>query len=266
MSQVRKTPIYGNCQVYGPDGKLMFRCLKKRADWYLSRKLAVILKENPLSIKLTFTPKGKGESMEILKLERKNQCVICGTKDLNILTKHHLVPFVYRQYFPNKNKAHSSLFVLPICRECHYDYENKFANQLKKELSEIYSAPFNNNVNVEKNRVLGVIRSFKKFKDKIPKDRQQYLIEQVKQDLTDMGIYNDEDLTNISILENIELKLDESPKSQVIYSHGKTVVEQIKDIGEFEKMWAKHFVDNMKPKYMPKYFLTALNNSASRPN
>jgi len=138
----------------------MFRCLEKRANWYLKRNLATVISNDPLSIKLTFTPKGKGESMDVLKLERKNKCVVCGTEDLDVLTKHHLVPFVYRQHFPEKRKAHSSLFVVPICRDCHYQYENEHADLLKKVLSEAYSAPFNGNFEIEKNKAIGVIRCF----------------------------------------------------------------------------------------------------------
>jgi len=263
MSQARKTPIYGNCQVYGPDGKLMFRCLKKRANWYLSRNLAVITNEDPFSIKLTFTPKGKGESMDVLKLERKNQCVVCGTEELDILTKHHLVPFVYRQHFPTKSKNHSSLFIVPICRDCHYWYENNYARYLKEALAEAYSAPFNGHYDVEKNKALGVIKCLKQYSDRIPKDRLKFLRDELKQNLIDFGLYNDEDLTDFSALDEIKLKLDAESKEKVTYSHGKTVVSRIEDLNEFEQMWSKHFIDSMKPKHMPDYFFTALKNLVS---
>lgn len=262
MSQMRTTKIYGNCQVFGPDGKLMFRCLEKRANWYLKRNLAVVINEDPLSIKLNFTPKGSGESVDVLKLERKNLCVVCGIEDLEVLTKHHLVPFVYRQHFPSERKAHSSLFVVPICSDCHYVYENEHANQLKKVLSEAYSAPFNGNFDIERNKTMGIIRCLTSFADKIPQDRQEFLRDKLKQDLSDFGIPTDEDLTNFDVLYNINEQLKKESKKKVTYSHGKTVVERVKDLDEFERMWARHFIDNMSPEYMPEYFLKALYSSA----
>ena len=159
MGQERKGPIYGNSQVFSPDGELMFRCLEKRAKWYLERDLATIINDNPLSIKLNFIPKGKGESIDILKTERKNKCVVCGIEDLNILTRHHLVPFIYRQHFPDIRKKHSCVFVVPVCVDCHYKYENDYAILLKKELANSYSASLNPVQDTKRTKSLGIVKS-----------------------------------------------------------------------------------------------------------
>lgn len=262
MSQLRKTLIYGNCQVYSPDGELMFRCLEKRANWYLARNLATIINKEPLSIQLKFIPKGKGETLDILKMERKNKCVVCGIEDLNLLTKHHLVPFVYRQHFPEKRKKHSSLFVVPICRDCHLKYENEYAYQLKKVLAEAYAAPINGTFDVERNKAMGIIKCLRNFKDTIPQDRKDFLRDKLKQNLIDFGIYENDDLSDISSLNIVEERLEKESKEQVVHCHGKTVVDRVKDLDEFEKMWSKHFVDSMKPQYMPEYLLKTLCNFA----
>ena len=89
----RTTKLYGNCKVYSPDNQLMFRCLEKKIKWYLDRGLAELIEESPLSIRLKFEPKGKGERIDKLKVERNNICVVCGVTDLSILTKHHIVPY-----------------------------------------------------------------------------------------------------------------------------------------------------------------------------
>ena len=266
MSQLRKTLIYGNCQVFSPTGELMFRCLEKRANWYLKRNLATIISQDPLCIKLNFTPKGKGETLDILKMERKNKCVVCGLEDLNLLTIHHLVPFVYRQHFPGKRKQHSSLFVVPICRDCHLDYENNHAFQLKKILAEAYSAPFNGTFDIEKSKTIGMISCLTKYSDRIPEDRKEFLRNKLKQNLIDLGIYENDNLSDVVILDIVKERLEKESKDQIDNSHGKTVVDRIKDFDEFEKMWAKHFVDNMKPKFMPEYLLSTLCNFVAQPS
>lgn len=43
-----------------PDGELLCHCDEKKADWYVSRELATIVKQNPLTIKLNFEPNGRG--------------------------------------------------------------------------------------------------------------------------------------------------------------------------------------------------------------
>lgn len=258
MSQIRKTPIYGNCQVHSPTGELMFRCLEKRAKWYLDRNLATTIGNDPLSIKLNFVPKGKGEAIDVLKMERKNKCVVCGTENIDVLTKHHLVPFVYRQHFPNNRKQHSSLFVVPICRDCHFKYENEFANQLKSVLAEAYSAPINGDFDNDRDKTIKIIRCLKQFNDRIPQDRRDFLKEKLKQNLNDLGINGNLDFSLEENLDLVKEQLEQESKEQANQSHGKTVVDRILNFDEFEKMWAKHFVDSMKPEHMPEYLLKTL--------
>lgn len=251
MITIRKTLIYGNCQVFGPTGKLMFRCLEKRAKWYLDRKLATIMSDDPMSIKLTFTPKGGGEKTELLKIKRQNKCVVCGTEELCNLTKHHLVPFVYRQHFSPERKEHNSLFVVPICRSCHNIYENKFASKLKTTLVELYSAPFNGDFDKTKRRIIGIIRCLKEFGDKIPQDRKNLLLLKLEQKARAIGISVGNPLLENEIDEMLQQAVD--GKEDEDNCHGKIVVDKISNLDDFEKMWAKNFIDSMTPKFMPEY-------------
>jgi len=262
MSSKRTTLIYGNCMVFSPDNKLMFRCLEKRAKWYLSRNLAVIIGENPLSIRLTFIPKGTGESMDVLKMERYNKCVVCGIEDLVCLTRHHLVPFAYRQFFPNSRKRHSSLFVIPICRDCHMTYENKYAYPLKKVLAEAYNAPFNSSDNIDKSRAISIINCFLQYSDQVPTDRQIILKGRLSTYLESIGRNSHLDFSDKVALEALKNEIKKETKIKDEDNHGKIVVANLTDLDQFEKMWGKHFIDNMKPKYMPEYILKTLNNLA----
>jgi hypothetical protein len=139
MSLLRKKLIYENCKVFSPDGILMFRCEEKRIHWYLSRNLAELIDSRPLSIKLKFIPKGLGANREMLKVERKNLCVICGCEDLSALTKHHIVPQAFRKNFPKEKKENNSILIVPLCRQCHSNYEKLHALSFKQEICKKYN-------------------------------------------------------------------------------------------------------------------------------
>jgi hypothetical protein len=139
MQGTRNKIIYGNCRVHHPDGSLMFLCIEKRARWYLNRDLAKILSEDPLSIQLTFEPNGRGaadhdeKEMSYHLGVKSNSCVVCGSDDLETLTRHHVVPYEYRKFFPESIKGRSSHDIVPICRKDHDEYENSYATKLKRE-------------------------------------------------------------------------------------------------------------------------------------
>jgi len=132
----RKNIIYGNCKVFSPQDELMFLCLEKKAKWYLDRGLAIIVKEDPLEIKLTFQPNGKGHTFNsaYYLAKKENKCVVCGETDIKELTKHHVVPSEYVKHFPLEVKSRSSHDIVAICQKCHYDYENNHAQKLKMML------------------------------------------------------------------------------------------------------------------------------------
>ena len=74
--------IYGNCCVLSPEGILMFRCNTKKVNWYLNRGLASIVSDDPLTIKLNFTPNGLGNHNKGYGLSKMhNKCVNCGIED-----------------------------------------------------------------------------------------------------------------------------------------------------------------------------------------
>jgi len=253
MNNKRTNLIYGNCKVFSPDGHLMFRCLEKRANWYLSRNLAIILEDNPLSIQLNFTPKGNGESVESLKGERHNRCVVCGNEDLDKLTKHHLVPFSYRQFFPDERKRHSSLFVVPICKDCHINYESNYADILKKDLAIIYNAPFNKIIDGTMQKIINIINCLLQPKNKIPANRIIMLKDNLYQHLKSINKDENFEPSDIAYLNFIKDELKLMMKMNKNDSHGKIVVNQLNDIKSFENMWGNHFIKSMNPKYMPDY-------------
>tara|TARA_R110000824_G_scaffold218435_1_gene405030 strand:- start:5020 stop:5802 length:783 start_codon:yes stop_codon:yes gene_type:complete len=240
--------IYGNCQVLSPDGELMFRCLRKRADWYLKRNLAEVIEEDPLTIKLNFEPKGKGENHDLLLIPRKNLCVVCGTEDLNVLTRHHIVPYEYRKYFPEKEKSNNSAFIVPICRKCHDEYE-EIANKHKKKIAIRFDAPLNGDKRNIKIKATAALNTILNYGEKLPAERMSIMrqrvidfIEKSDQEINNIDINDDESLAGLFEYLKAEKENEE-------FRHGKMVVKQLDSYGEFSKEWVDHFFETMKPSH-----------------
>src|ERR1019366_3685075 len=129
--------LYGNCRVLDPDGVVMFHCSRKRLNWYLSRDLADEV--DPATIRLCFQPNGTGhQGDEYYLTQKENKCVVCGSGDN--LTRHHVVPLLYRRHFPHMVKSHSYHDVLLLCGKCHDVYEQR-ADEKKVEIARQYNAP-----------------------------------------------------------------------------------------------------------------------------
>ncbi|OWR40731.1 3-5 exonuclease [Danaus plexippus plexippus] len=96
----RSRPLYHNCFMEAPDGEVLCTCDTKKAKWYLDNKLATLIKDDPLTIRLAFEPAGRsvGEVGRYYTLVKENKCVVCGAMDSYI--RKNVVPREYRKYFP----------------------------------------------------------------------------------------------------------------------------------------------------------------------
>jgi len=59
------------------------------------------------------------------------------------LTRHHVIPREYRQWFPAHMKRHNSHDIVLMCLPCHNKYELTAAAQFKRELEKLYCSPNN---------------------------------------------------------------------------------------------------------------------------
>jgi hypothetical protein len=271
----RKNEIYGNCRVYSPGGNLMFLCVDKKIDWYLSRvdektkePLAFEIKHNnpflnflmnvfgitPRSrkIKFNFEPKEEGNKGDRYSLsKKKNKCVVTGSKVLESLTTHHITPYCYRKYFPEEYKSANSHDVVPIRSNEHYDYE-RVADELKLKLAKKYKAPLEGSSTINHTLFYAIksAHAIKSHGDKIPKDNLEMHKEKIR-------AYTGKKNVTQKIIENlIQIRYDEAKKMK---PHGEIVVEKLMLEGpdamqKFVEMWRQHFIDTMKPKYMPKHW------------
>ena len=229
-----KTANYEGCVMLSPEGVMMCRCARKRAEWYVVRDLSEVIAEDPYTIKLTFTPGGLGKSHDEFYLQvRENICAVCGESDN--LTRHHCVPYCFRRHFPTNIKESSAHDVLPLCWPCHMAYE-KTAHELKST----FVVRRCNQEMKDRLRVFKAARTLISYEDVIPEERRELL----RSWIVEAHGYCDRDLL-LSIV---------SDRPEYDDVDWKATVDNIEDIGEFIVMWRKHFVKMMKPRFMPQYW------------
>jgi len=250
-NSIRKNQIYGNWLVLHPDGFEMFRCTFKKAGWYLKRELAEIVKDYPPVIKLLFKPNGPGWRDDSFSLHQKvNECVVCGTREISKLTRHHIVPSMYKKFFPQEFKIASSHDVVSICREHHNDYEIIHALKLKEEIAKQYGIPLNSDCSSGLSKAIKLSKAYM-FNDNIPKSRKEDLIIEISLALDREEFIDMEEVEELSRTDFEEFNNENR--------HGKLVVEKLEDFQEFVEMWRRNFFETMCPKFMPELW------SISRP-
>ena len=238
--------IYGNYKVLSPENQVMFRCNKKRYNWYLQRGLAEEIGDK--TIRLTFTPNGGGYAKNsFYTQDRENRCVICGTRES--LTRHHVVPHCYRKHFPEDLKRNNFHDILPVCLDCHEEYESNYSLQMRKRLEKKYDAPLQGRGYTEADddylhaiRLAGCLID---YGDRIPEKRQEEMREIIR---GATGKEVDEPL----LIELANDKVKKLSRSEHFCSHGELVMDQVEDIQSFVEEWRLDFLENMEPKYLPK--------------
>lgn len=224
----------------------MFRTSSRRAMWYVNRDLATIEAEVPhLVIKLTFKPRGRG-SHSFYCQKKENICVVCG--GTNELSKHHVVPYCFRRYFPNNYKSSLSFDVMPLCEQCHNKYE-RIANLKKKVLEKVYNAEGYKSVCIMA-RHASSYRNLLNNDIPLPESRRKCISERLlacKQFLLERGFVLDES--------NVLSKTEPDGRKNSIdcnYRMGEIIVSQIENYDVFIKEWRQHFLETMKPQFLPK--------------
>lgn len=238
----RKAAIYGNYTITGPDNQPMFRCDKKRFEWYRGRDLIDVTEE--FTGRLKFLPKGMGvKEKPHLLVARENICAVCGLEEPLLLTRHHVVPRMYRKAFPSAYKDHNHYDILPMCRECHNEYEF-YADIFKVELCIQYGVRTSASPTDEAKRKFDACKAastLQNFGHLIPDERKTSLLYRIALHLQRTPTKDD-----IEHLASLSLKKQLTDQEQ-----GKLVVERLTDIDAFVKQWRAHFVEKMQPKFLP---------------
>lgn len=259
-----------NWAVYHPNGTHMFTCGERKATWYLDKGLAKITSEG--KIMLTFTPKGGGfDSGEIFgKTEREVICVVSGTDEG--LQRHHIVPYCYRTYFPEEYKAKNHHDVVLINHELHSEYEQQ-ANVYKDKIADIYGVKTITEFNIEYTHnlrdigrdgaiITNSIKSILNTYGRLPHEDKSKKLELISK-ISNIPIEVVNEWNYIQLYKFYTLVADQSfnavdefkKNHRIYYDHGYHVVKQLdtqKKMTKFIKLWRKHFINTMNPKFMPK--------------
>ncbi|ESO93138.1 hypothetical protein LOTGIDRAFT_119943, partial [Lottia gigantea] len=249
----RQRPLYHNCQLEAPDGQMLCTCDVKKAQWYIMKDLGYKVKDDPLTVRLKFEPSGRPESENNYYLQFKdNMCVVCGRSESYI--RKFIVPQEYRKFFPYHIKAHTSHDVLLLCPSCH-QISSQNDSEFRLTLVEECSAPLGagssskSTQDHELQKIKGAAKALVLNKDKIPEKRVEVLESVVKE------FFNVEELSDDLLHEAMDMDIRVFNASYV--PHAQKVVEYMKKHGgllEFEKRWRKHFVEKMKPNYLPPFW------------
>jgi hypothetical protein len=235
-----------------PDGTPMCRCDSRRANWYLKRDIAYVVSEDPFVFRLKFQPNGIGSANDQYGLaEKENRCVVCGTYDN--LTKHHIVPYMYRKHLPVEIKSRSSHDVVIICDECHEQYEET-AMILKNDINVEITGDRIRQIVVPESRdkvhIARYCRTLHNNRDRIPLHRQEEMTKEISQ-------YFGKEATPDFIAAFVSEFDYSSPYHYAAYDPGKIAIERLKtpeEIKNFVVMWRQHFLDNAQPKYMVEHW------------
>lgn len=259
-----------NWKVFHPNGKHMFTCGEKKAFWYLDRNLAVLFDDK--SIKLTFIPRGNGfeDNEEFGRNVRIVRCVVTGVVDN--LQRHHIVPYCYRTYFPEQYKSKNHHDVVLINHEIHSEYE-RHAVLFKDEIAKIYGVKTISELNGDYTKylrengksnsiLLNALHSLFKSYGKMPYDikieKLHFISEQtnipynVIEGLNYIQLYK----LYLLLVEDHKVKIEAfKGVNRPYFDHGYYVVQKLdteEKIEDFVKLWRNHFIETMKPKFMPK--------------
>ncbi|XP_015770405.1 PREDICTED: exonuclease 3'-5' domain-containing protein 2-like [Acropora digitifera] len=249
-ASTRKSPLYKNCILTAPDGSRLCCLDRKKADWYIDKELGHLTNADPYTVQLNVEPAGRPCPEDNYYLNRKvNECVVCGSDDSYM--KKSVVPHEYRRHFPAVMKNHTSHDILLTCQRCHR-LASSNDNQLREELAKKYNAPLGNGTvshlkeDPELKKVKSAAKALSRAGNKIPEDRRQELSLIVQKHFSASAL-TPEMISQAATMETHK-------ENANFVSHGFEVVDRVRTEGnllEFEKMWRKHFVDTMQPKFLP---------------
>ncbi len=227
MNNTIKKTGYDNIRILHPDNTLMCYCSLKKANWYIKHQLATLIDDT--TIQFTFEPKGYGDPLEILAGGMSNCCVVSGRTDH--LTKHHVVPYQYRQFFDSKFKNNNSFDIVLLNRQEHNNYE-RIADIFKAQLFADFISPELVELNELKVTYKKTIHAYNKEYDKLPAPKQIYLLMKY------------ESLKHKFETEKIDL--EKINFNQILVNNIGVVALTI--------LWKHHFIKYAKPKYLPEWW------------
>jgi hypothetical protein len=228
--------------IKAPDGVMLSRCSERKLNWYLRQGIADLIA--PGVIQLKFEPSGRKNVGDPFMYEAKpNHCVVCGKKEN--LTRHHTIPHCVIRYMSDAFKEYNSHDILPMCWWCHDRYErySDAKRQVYADALGITLAGKNHDRLIYLENAQARAISLMRYGHVIPLARQEELKKEVLAAFGHLDLMKIDDLTH------------EDVQDLAGYEYfGEVLVDTVTDENEFAREWREHFIETMKPQYMPKHW------------
>lgn len=176
-------------------------------------------------------------------------CCVCGAANRR-MNLHHVVPGCYRKPLHHDRNYHDFYDIVTTCVPCHDTYEKKYALYLKCELSDRYGVPRGGSglVYPHGSSAIRAAGALLRHCDKIPDNRVAELWAEIVSHLGREPKKSD-------IVELARKRWNIMPGPEYV-SNGELVVALVEDMQAFWRMWREHFVQKMKPKFLPSHWDT----------
>jgi hypothetical protein len=226
----------------------MFHGDSEKALWYLNRGLVEVVSRDPPLLRFMFTPGGPGHLGDDYYLAGKlNRCVVCGAGDG--LNRHHVVPSVYRRHMRAEVKDHSHHDVLLMCLACHEKYEGS-ADRLKAALGSEFGVPLHGvrgESDRERARAVKLAFALVRHGERIPAARKEEMLGVIR------SWAGKDTLTG----EEVEAIARLGVEGGETIEHGAHVISQTNDVEAFIRRWREHFLETMRPRFLPEHWEVA---------
>jgi hypothetical protein len=223
-------------------------------------------------IRLLFKPKGGNHQTEgslenlYLRTPKQNVCVSCGDDGHHM--RHFIVPYSYRNLLTDEYKSHMSHDIVILCPTCHVNCEKmskKRMRQMEDELrskrpGDICCSPVIDDQHLHHVRSCAI--ALVKWKKNMPHEKveshervvREYLASiATRADSKDSLLNKEEELTKFQL--QSACGVNYRVKNPEYVSGSELVVQSMngdpKTIEQFIVGWRNHFVDTVRPKFMP---------------
>lgn len=234
--------IYDNCEIYGPDDRLLGLCSRGQYDWYLTKGIAE--KMDDKSIRLKFVPKFHKDN-GVVRTKRQNKCYVCETTE--DLVRFHVIPTQYKRLLPATWKAHNSIDVLCLCQDCSSEADSR-TQEFIRQLEEEYGVSRSSYVDPRLVTIKGLSRKILANRRNRVDDSK--LVDQLSQ-ILGHGPTDEELTTSADAITSTTYMGTRSPAEFIVQ---KVVADGDDAIRTFISRWKHHFVECMEPADLPEDF------------
>ncbi|VVC27069.1 Ribonuclease H-like domain,3'-5' exonuclease domain [Cinara cedri] len=257
-STIKAAKVYDNCLMENIDGTVMSTCSHKKVDWYITQGLAELVNDNPRTIRLNFPADFKNRNDNFSVLPRADICTVCGRTEY--FRKKSIIPKEFVRYMPTSAKSHITHDTLLLCYWCHIK-SNTFDFAIRKQLFDKCQIKELNPNKYQKIPVYTKIMRSKSLAKTLLKS-QNKLPDEVynKLKLEIAEIYNirpdrvfDSYLEILLTIKNLKYTANDKQQNNAAEKVVKHFLE-LDAINELKAIWRQHFLDTMKPKYLPQFW------------